>query len=102
MVLTAMPWAVLMVVGGLWLLTGGTSAVLALSMNEPGAVLGVVQVGGVFWIAAGQLLFMSLVADRLFPWASRRLVASFEVVTSVVLFVCVAWLVVLLIGVLGG
>jgi len=97
-----MPWAGLMGVGGLWLLTGGTSAVIALSLREPGAMLGVVQVGGVFWVAAGQLLFMSLVADRLFPKASRRLVAPFEVVTSVVLFACVAWLMVLLVGVFGG
>ncbi len=101
-VATAMPWAVLMVVGGIWLLTRGTAAVIALTLREPGSMLGVVQVGGVFWLAAGQLLFMSLVADRLFPRASRRLVAPFEIVTTVVLFSCVAWLVVLMVQALMG
>lgn len=93
---TAMPWAVLMSVGGAWLLANGSSGMGPLVGPEQGPMHGVLKTGGVFWLAAGQLLFMSLVADRLFPRASRRLVAPLEVATSLALFGCVVWIVVLL------
>lgn len=97
---TALPWSVLMVVGGVWLLTLGHASGLG------GAVPGgpwrsLIRVGGVFWLASGQLLFMSLVADRLFPRASRRLVTPVEIATSVTLFLCVIWALILLVSWFG-
>ncbi|MEM9066738.1 MAG: hypothetical protein AAGB51_14760 [Planctomycetota bacterium] len=86
----ALPWAVLMTVGGLWLLMPGAApAVLG---DMPRAVLGVTAV------AAGQLVFMCLVADRIFPGAERRTVWWIECFTCVVLFGGFAWLILLAFG----
>lgn len=75
LILTALPWAVALTVAGLWLALAGWKVV-------PAARAACV-VGGAFWIVSGQLLFMCLVADRLFPRASRRLVSPLEIGTSV-------------------
>ncbi len=100
--MTALPWSVLMTVGGLWLVTRGGQMMSTATQREPSPLQGVLIVGGVFWIAAGHLLFMSLVADRLFPRAHKTLVAGFEVLTTVLLFACAVLLVVLGVQAFGG
>lgn len=75
LVLTATPWALALSVGGLWLALSGWEVL-------PAARAACV-VGGAFWIVSGQLLFMCLVADRLFPRASQRLVGPLEIGSSV-------------------
>ncbi len=71
LILTATPWAAALTVTGLWLAFTGWKVL-------PGARIACV-IGGAFWVVSGQLLFMCLVADRLFPRASRRLVGASEI-----------------------
>lgn len=47
---------------------------------------GLFGIGGVMLIAAGEFVFAALVADRVFPRASRRLTGGFELAAGV----CVA------------
>ncbi len=70
-------WAALLVVGGLllpsilrraWPAAGPSAALLGLTV-----------------VAAGQYVFLTVVADRLFPRASRRLVAGMEVALGAVM-----------------
>lgn len=86
----ATPWAGAMTLAGLWLLAGGPEA-----ERIP---QGFRFVLGMTAIAAGQLVFMCLVADRVFPLADRRAVWWVEVFTCVVLFGGALWLGVLAIS----
>ena len=83
--LVATPWAAAMTLAGLWLLASAGRGDSGLSPVTR-FVLGITA------LAAGQLVFMCLVADRLFPEANRRVVWWLEVFTCVVLFGGVAWL----------
>ncbi len=82
-VLTATPWAVLMVVAGAWLVLEG--AVRWPHARWP------CYVGGAFWAASGHLTFSCLVADRLFPHVSRRVSWPVEIATGAAVFVGVLW-----------
>ena len=75
---SATPWALLLAVGGLWLCAVGAERWPA--MASP------CRLGGIASLAAGQLVFACLVADRLFPGADRRLVAWVEIGTCAALF----------------
>lgn len=72
-------WALLLVLGGAWLL-GAAPAVW--SWPDAHAL----RTSGLCAIAAGQLVFLAFVADRLFPGVSRRLVLCTQVPLCVVLF----------------
>ncbi|MEM1329223.1 MAG: hypothetical protein AAGG07_01550 [Planctomycetota bacterium] len=86
-VLTATPWAAVMIVGGLWVL---------LSPDASRALAPILRFAlGVTGIAAGQLVFLCLVADRVFPMAHRRMVWWFEIFSSMIVFGGFAWLLVL-------
>lgn len=63
-------WAWLMVVSGWWAVLSGP--------REWPILKGVSLLGGITMAAGGQLVFMVLVADRLFPYASRRLMLGLE------------------------
>lgn len=84
--LTATPWALLLAVAGVRLLEEG-AAIVAL----PGAER-VSAAAGMTALAAGMLVFMCLVADRLLPRANRTMVLGCELACCVVLFAGVAWL----------
>ena len=67
-------WSLAMSVVGLWLL-----------VCRPSEMPGLVPVStsaGLAALAGGQVLFMTMVADRYFPKAHPRLVAAFEIVTA--------------------
>lgn len=83
---SATPWALLLAVGGLWLCAIGASRWPSMD--------GACRAGGVASLAAGQLVFACLVADRFFPAADRRLVAWVEIATCAALFVAVCLVVV--------
>jgi len=74
--LLASGWAGALVVWGLWLLGGGGGARSALGSAR--------VVGGVAAIAAGQFVFMVLVADRVFPGMGRRPAVWWTELASVV------------------
>lgn len=81
---SATPWGLLLSVGGFWLILVGAEAWSGMA--------GACRTGGVASIAAGQLVFACLVADKLFPGADRRMVGWVEVVTCGVLLVSVVML----------
>lgn len=66
----AAAWAWLMVVCGWWAVLSGP--------REWPILKGVCLLAGVTMAAGGQLVFMVLVADRVFPGASRRLMLGLE------------------------
>ena len=84
--LAATIWAGAMVVGGLWLLAQGPARWPLVPPVAP-------RLGGVILLAAGQFLFMYLVADRWFPRASRRMVWPLEIAATLILVLGVAWFV---------
>ncbi len=89
LVATATPWAAVLSFAGLVLLL--SPALLPGPLRElPDGVRVLI---GLLGLASGQLVFSCLVADRLFPSASRALVWATEIATSVVLFASFALLV---------
>lgn len=82
---SATPWGLLLSVGGIWLIVIGAEAWSGMA--------GACRTGGVASIAAGQLVFACLVADKWFPGANRRLVGWVEILTCAVLLVAVVMLV---------
>lgn len=94
--LFATPWAGLLTMSGVWL--------LLIARDHPALGIGLATgigpwprvVAGVTAVSAGLLVFMCLVADRMFPRASRAVVASVEMAASAVVFLGVAWLSVML------
>ena len=70
-------WAGLLVLAGLWAVSEGLDRFPMLAR--------VWRVGGVTVIAMGQFLFSALVADRLFPHASRRLAGAVQAATGAAL-----------------
>lgn len=94
LVSVAAPWAALLAVSGLSLLFAGPR--LAALGETPRIVLGLAA-----W-AAGQLVFMCLIADRLFPLASRRAVWWIEIFTSTLMIASLAWLMLILAGALAS
>jgi len=91
-----MPLAVLTPVATIWALGWGVLGfwliLRAPGMAELGGVgvkipLALRWIGGLTAIAAGQIVMMIFVADRLFPMAWRRLVLVGEVAVSLVLLV---------------
>ena len=80
----ATAWALVMVVGGAWLLLDGAGRWPILT---PAARV----VGGILAMTAGQFLFMYLVADRWFPRASRAITWPLEIAASLVLVGGAAW-----------
>lgn len=84
----ATAWAAALTITGLW-------AMLSASREWP--MFGPVWiVAGVAAVAAGLFVFMVLVADRLVPSASRRLVATAELAVMVSFVLCllgIVWLV---------
>ncbi len=78
-------WAGVMVVGGLWLLGEGAGRWPLVPPAMP-------RLGGIILIAAGQFLFMYLVADRWFPRAARWLTWPLELAATVVLVGGVVWI----------
>lgn len=85
--LAATVWAAVMVVGGLWLLAEGPARWPLVPTAAP-------RLGGVILVAAGQFLFMYLVADRWFPRASRVMTWPLELAATLVLVGGVVWFVV--------
>lgn len=67
-------WALALSVTGLWLLVGGPRELSGLSAVFTSA--------GIAALAGGQVLFMTMVADRLFPKAQPRVVATFELFSA--------------------
>lgn len=82
---SATPWGLLLLVGGMWLIAVGAERWPA--MQTPS------RMGGLASMAAGQLVFACLVADRVFPGANRRLVAWIEIATCAVLLLSSAGLI---------
>lgn len=78
---SATPWALLLAVGGFWL--------CAVGAEQWPAMEGACRTGGIASVAAGQLVFTCLVADRFFPGADRRLVGWIEILTCGVLLLAV-------------
>ncbi|MCC7388161.1 MAG: hypothetical protein IT431_05275 [Phycisphaerales bacterium] len=82
--LAATVWAAVMVVGGLWLLAEGPA-------RWPLVPPGPLRLGGGILFAAGQFLFMYLVADRWFPRAAKAMVWPLEIAATVFLVLGVVW-----------
>lgn len=80
----ATAWAMVMVVGGAWLLFDGSGRWAVIG---PGAR----RLAGVLSVTAGQFLFMYLVADRWFPRALRWITWPPEIAASLVLVGGAAW-----------
>jgi hypothetical protein len=80
----ATAWALVMVVGGAWLLLDGAGRWPILTPAGR-------TVGGILAITAGQFLFMYLVADRWFPRAVRAITWPLEIAASLVLLGGAAW-----------
>ena len=80
-------WALALSVVGLWLL-----------VRSPGAIPGLLPLStsaGLAALAGGQILFMTMVADRYFPRASQGLVATLEIAAACLFFAgasAFAWL----------
>lgn len=89
MVTVATLWASALVFIGLTLALGAGETMPLAFQPMPLAVRVVL---GLTAVAAGLLVFMCLVADRLFPRASRRVVWWGEIAMCVVLFAGLAWL----------
>jgi len=97
--LVATLWAVGLVVLGIWLIALAPSTVyLASATIELGPVLR--AMGALATISAGQLVFLCLVADRLFPKASRRVVWSVELASCGTLLLGIGGLAAGLVGTL--
>ncbi len=82
--MVALPWAMMLVVGGLWLVIVAPDL---WPLAAPAAV-----VGGLTSIAAGHLVFAVCLADRLFPRAGRWLGAGVELVSACAVFAGCAFL----------
>lgn len=91
--IAATAWSGLLALSGLWLLLGAGDRALVGQWPR--------IVGGITAIGAGLLVFMCLVADRIFPRASRLVVSTMEVAASVVVFLGVAWLSVMIANLLA-
>ncbi|TVQ61616.1 MAG: hypothetical protein EA378_07650 [Phycisphaerales bacterium] len=89
LVLTATPWAAVLSFAGLVLLLA--PALLPGPLQELSGSVRVLI--GLLGLASGQLVFSCLVADRLFPSASRPVVWASEIATCVVLFAAFSLLV---------
>lgn len=100
-VTSATAWAAGWMVLGLWLLFVAP-AVLAGGVGSVSLPPSLRVVAGLTAICAGQLVFLSLVADRLFPLASRRIVWPVELAIAAGLFVGIAVLAVQLLGIYLG
>jgi hypothetical protein len=72
-VVAAASWAWLMVMCGWWAILSGP--------HEWPIFRGVSLLSGLTMAAGGQLVFMVLVADRVFPGASRRMMLALELVS---------------------
>lgn len=84
LVALGLPWAACWVIGGLWL-------VFDLSRAIP-AARWVVVIAGIGAIAAGQLVFLVTVADKLLPRVGRRIeVWAVELGLFAVFFLCAAY-----------
>jgi len=92
LVISALPWAAGWVMLGTWLLIQPAGSA---GSDAEGAVLPDVTrwTLGVTSIAAGQLVFMCFVADRVFPGAARTPVWVTEIGTCAVLFIGVLGLI---------
>lgn len=77
-------WALVMVVGGAWLLLHGPGRWPSLSPKAA-------ALGGILSITAGEFLFMYLVADRWFPRAARWITWPLEIAASLVLVAGAFW-----------
>lgn|GEM_PF-1350207 len=98
LVLSAALWAGVLSFAGLVALV--EPAVLPGPLRD---VPGIVRVLiGLLGVASGQLVFSCLVADRLFPRASRAVVWGTEIAVCVVLFASFALLAMLLAGIYFG
>jgi hypothetical protein len=82
--MVAVPWAMMLVMGGLWLLIVAPNL---WPLATPAAV-----VGGLTAIAAGHLVFAVCLADRLFPRAGRLLGAGVELASACAVFLGCAFL----------
>jgi len=80
----ASAWALVMVVGGAWLLLDGSGRWPILA-PEPRTGAGLLS------ITAGEFLFMYLVADRWFPRAARSITWPLEIAASLVLVAGTTW-----------
>ena len=91
LIAVATPWAATLAFFGL-LLGFGVTDLLPLAFQPMPA--GVRLVLGMTAVAGGHLVFMCLVADRLFPLASKRVVWWAELSTCAVMFAGMGWLLV--------
>lgn len=92
-------WAAGLVVLGVWLLVLAPSTVrIASASIQLDSILR--AMGALATISAGQLVFLCLVADRLFPAASRRVVWPVELASCAALLLGIGGLVAGLIGTL--
>lgn len=78
-VAVALPWALGLSLVGLWLLTSGREV-----WPRAGVAAGF---AGMTLVAAGQLVFLVFVADRLYPTAARRVAPWVEVPLSLLVMV---------------
>lgn len=85
----ATAWAAGWMVLGLWLIVA-SPAMLHSGMGSVSIPAALRWSGGFTAICAGQLVFLLLVADRVFPRASRRVVWPVELTVSAGLFVGLA------------
>lgn len=84
LIAASLPWAAAWVVLGLWLIAEPTPGIASSgAMVLPPMLRWTV---GITSIAAGQLVFMCFVADRIFPGASRAAVWTAEIATCGVVF----------------
>lgn len=79
-------WAGVLSVGGLWLALDGPDKWPLVAPVGP-------AVAGAVLLAAGQFLFMYLVADRWFPRAGRRVTWPLELAATLVLIGGLLWIV---------
>ena len=98
---SATAWAVGWMVLGLWLVVA-SPAVLHSGMGSVSIPLSLRFSGGFTAVCAGQLVFLLLVADRVFPRASRRVVWPIELAVSAGLFLGLAVLAAQLLGIYLG
>ena len=84
--LTGGAWALVLGIGGAWLLAAG-HAVLGSTHA------GVIHAGGWTALTAAVLVFTTCVADRVVPGVSRRLVLCTEVPLCVLVVIGMGWVV---------
>jgi len=89
LIAVATPWAATLAFVGLVLCFGATDLLPPAFRLMPA---GVRVVLGLTAVAGGHLVFMCLVADRVFPLASRRLVWWSELSVSAAVFAGLGWL----------